>query len=148
MVTIVSLSSFCAMYIFKHVSPHTDATPSFIAHFNDSRCTAGGVCATDALFFTCELNEVALLRVVLPSGDQEHISLGDTAADVNLPAGVTAVFLSIIETNATTRNISLTLYISNASILDCGEIECDDTTDRSVVMAGCPVHGKSDLKKK
>ena len=141
MVTSVSSSSYT---MYTHVSPLTDAAPSFMAYFNDSRCTAGGVCATDSLFFTCELNEVTVLRVVLPTGNREHISLGDTADNILFPAGVTAVFLSIIETSGYTRNISLTLYISNASILDCGEIRCDDTTLKSVVMAGCPVHGRSE----
>ena len=113
-----------------------------MARFNDSRCSAGGVRATDPLFFSCELNEVSLLRVVLSTGDQEIISLGDTADNVDLPAGFTAVFLNITETNGDTRNFSLTLYITSASILDCGEIRCDDTTGKSMVMAGCPVRGK------
>ena len=129
-----------------HVSLLIDAAPSFMAYFNDSRCTAGGVCATDPLFFTCKLNEIAVLQVVFPTGEAEFISLGDTAVHVAFPAGVTAVVLNITETSADRRNIALTLYITNASILDCGEIRCDDTTGKSVVMAGCPVRGKSEQR--
>ena len=122
-----------------------DATPSLVAHFNDSRCTSGSVCATDPLIFTCELNGVILLRVILPTGYQEVLSLEDTAADVGgLPAGFSAESLYITEINDDIRNISLTLSIANASLLNCGEIICDDTTQTNVVMAGCPVHGKSE----
>ena len=116
-----------------------------MAHFNDLRCTSGSVCATDPLLFTCELNGVILLRVVLPTGDYEHISLGDTAADVHLlPAGFSAESLHITKINDDIKNISLTLSIANASLLNCSEIICDDTTQTNVVMAGCPVHGKSE----
>ena len=123
-----------------------DAIPS-LAHFNDTRCTAGGVCATDPLLFTCELNEIILLKVVLPTGDHESISLGDTAASVALPAGFTAVALTIhvLEINESERNISLTLSIASASLLNCSVITCDDTQGNEMV-AGCPVRGKSEQK--
>ena len=111
--------------------------------FNDSRCAAGGVCSTDSVFITCELKEVVLIRVVLPTGDQEIISVGDTAAGVDLPAGFTAVSLVITEIDDSTRNFNLTLSIANASLLNGGNITCDDTTPRNIAMAGCPVRGKS-----
>ena len=64
-----------------------DATPSAVASFSDTRCTAGGVCPNDPLVFTCKVNESILLQVILPTGDQEVVSIGDTASDVALPAG-------------------------------------------------------------
>ena len=112
-----------------------------MASFNDSKCAAGGVCPTDPLLFTCELKEVFVLRVVLPNGYQEIISFGDIAADIALPAGFIVEVLEITIINDFTRNISLALTIVNASLLDGGEMRCDDTTQRHV-MAGCPLLGK------
>ena len=122
----------------------TDAAPSSVAYFNDSRCAAGGVCPTDPLLFTCELNGVFLLRVKLPTGDQEVTSVGDTATDVVLPTGFTAKVLNI-RVDEMKRNFFLTLSIANASLLNGGEMICDDTNlkDIVVVMAGCPLLGKS-----
>ena len=115
------------------------------AYFNDSRCKAGGVCATDPLRFTCQLKEVALLRVVLPTGHHESVSIGDTAADVKLPFGFTAEDLDIDDGENSVRNISLTLSVVNASLLACGEIKCDNDNrgkNLIVVMARCPSQGK------
>ena len=112
-----------------------------MAYFNDSRCTAGGVCLTDPLLFTCELNDVALLRVIVPAGGQEIISKGDNATMANLPAGFTAKSVIITEIDNFTRNISVTLFVANASLLDDGEIICDNTS-RIRVMAGCLLHSK------
>ena len=109
-----------------------------MARFNDSRCVAGGVCSTDPLFFTCELNEVILLQVVLPNGFHESVTLGDTATDIALPDGITAVFLNITNTN---DFIVLTLFIASASLLEGGELRCDDTIGNGV-MAGCPLRSK------
>ena len=120
----------------------TDAAPSSMASFNDSRCVAGGVCPTDPLLFTCELNGVFLLRVMLPNGVQENIAVGDTAATIALLAGFTAEVLNITIINDDTKNISLTLSIAHASLLDGGEMRCDDTI-HVMVMAGCPLLGKS-----
>ena len=121
-----------------------DAAPLSVARFHDGRCSAGGVCSTDPILFTCELKEVLLLRVMLPSGDQEITSFGETVADVALSAGFAAVALKISVSEFTlSRNISLTLFIANASLLEYGVIRCDDTTKRNVVMAGCPLLGKS-----
>ena len=100
------------------------------------------MCATDPLFFTCELNEVALLRVTLPSGYKEPISTGDNTTDVALPNGFTAVSLRIHIGNENIKNFSLTLSIANASLLAGGEIRCDNTTLSSVVSAGCPLRSK------
>ena len=130
------------IYIYIYIkSIHIDATQSSVAHFNDSRCVTGGVCSTDPLLFTCELNEVILLRVVLPTGNQEVISAGDVLAGVTLPAGFQAVCLNISEIDDMKRNIVLTFSIANVSFLRGGKITCDDTVE--AVMAGCPLLGKS-----
>ena len=78
-----------------------------------------------------------MLRVVLPTGYQEIISVGDTAADVVLPAGFTTVFFDIMEIDESTRNFTLTLSIDSASLLNGGEIKCDDTTSRKEAKAKC-----------
>lgn len=91
---------------------------------------------TDPLLFTCELHEVAYLQVVLPTGDREFVSLGDTAADVVLPTGFTPVSLDIAELDFHRRNISLTLSIANASLLDGGEIICREWRNFKVVYSG------------
>ena len=127
------------MYIFSHIFLPTDAASS-VAYFKDSRCADSGVCAHDPLLFTCELNEVPLLRVIFSTGEQETISLGDTAATITLPAGFTAMFLNISVIDDL-RNISLTLSIENASLLNSDVIKCDDTFGKESAMAGCPLRG-------
>ena len=127
-------SNMCTSFFFT-----TDAAQS---SFNDSRCASSGVCSTETLFFTCNLNEVVLLRVVFPTGDQEIISVGDSTADVVLPAGFIALFLDIIEINSYRRNITLTLSVANASLLEASNITCDDTTQTRKTMAGCPLRSK------
>ena len=115
-----------------------------MASFNDERCKNGCVDPTDPLLFTCKLNNVIGLRVILPNGVQEIISLGDSGPEsVALPDGFIAVSLNIMSVkNKTEINVSLTLSITNASFLDGGEIICDDTTSKNEVIAGCPVCGK------
>ena len=124
----------------------TDAAPSSLASFNDSRCTNSCVKSTDPLFLTCELSDIAGLRVILPNGVQEIISIGDNVDNpesIVLPDGFIAVTLNIMSVmDISERNVSLTLSIANAFLLDGGEIICDDTTPRNMVMAGCPVCGK------
>ena len=110
-----------------------------MATFTNNTCRTGGVNPSDPLLFTCQVNEALLLRVVLPTGDQEIISVGDTAADVALPTGFTAVSLDITEIDASTRNFSLTLFIMSAFLLGGGEIQCDDTSSSNSAMAGCPI---------
>ena len=117
------------------------AAPSSVAHFNDSRCVANGVCSTDPLLFTCELNEVIYLQVVLPNGYYDYISIGDNAADISLPAGFTVEVINIRVMNEVTGNISLALFIANASLLEGSEIKCYDELGNGV-MAGCPLHVK------
>ena len=114
----------------------TDGVPSSVASFNDSRCVAGGVCSTDPLLFTCELYHVTGIRVRLPNGEHESISLGDTAADIVLSAGYTATSVNITKIDEFLRNVHLTVYIVNASLLNGGEIMCDDHVGGDV-MAAC-----------
>ena len=113
-----------------------------MANFLTEACTTGGVKPSDPLLFTCEVNGVTLLRVMLPTGDQEIISVGDTAADVVLPTGFTAKSLDITVINDSTRNFNLTLSIDSASLLGGGEIICDDTTPSNKVNDTCPITGK------
>ena len=113
-----------------------------VANFSNEACTTGGVKPSEPLLFTCEVYETVLLRVVLPTGDQEIISFGDTPADVALPAGFTAVFLNVPRINESTRNFKLTLSIDSASLLNGGEIKCDDTTSMNEAKAKCPIIGE------
>ena len=113
-----------------------------VANFLNEACATGGVEPSDPLLFTCEVNGVVLLRVVLPTGDQEIISLGDTVIDVDLPPGFTAESLDITVIDGSTRNFNLTLSIDSASLLGGGEIMCDDTTPSNKANATCPITGK------
>ena len=110
-----------------------------VANFLNEECETGGVKPFETLLFTCEIYGVVLLRVELPTGDQEIISIGDTAADVALPMGITAVFLDIIEINDTARHFKLTLSIDCASLLNGGEITCDNTTAKKEAKAKCNI---------
>ena len=100
------------------------------------------MCPTDSLLFTCELSEVALLRVVLPTGDQEVMSIGETISYIALPAGFNAVSLNIKEIDEITRTFSLKISIVNASLLGGGEMRCDDTTLFNTAVSGCQLYGK------
>ena len=122
----------------------TDVAPSPAVFFNDSRCANASVCvdSSDPLLFTCELYHVVILRLVLPNGGHEHISLGDGSTSIKTPAGFKAESLDIQEIDKFTRNFSLTLSIANASLLDGREIKCDNTTSIIKGMAGCPVCSK------
>ena len=97
---------------------------------------------TDPLLYTCELHEVYVLRVRLPTGHGETVALGDTASTVDLPDGFTAVFLNVTVLYNFTRSISLTIIISNSSLMDGGNIICDDTTGRNRVIVGCLIDSK------
>ena len=113
-----------------------------VANFSNEACTTGGVKPSEPLLFTCEVYGTVLLRIVLPTGDQEIISVGDTVADVVLPAGFTAVAVNITKINESTRNIYLTILIDSASLLNGGEITCDDTTSEKKAKDECPVIGE------
>ena len=113
-----------------------------VANFLNEACTTGGVEPSDRLLFTCEVYGVVLLRVVLPTGDQEVISVGDTAADVDLPTGFTVESLNITEIDDSTRNFNLTLSIDSTSLLGGGGIICDDTTASNEANDTCPIIGK------
>ena len=112
-----------------------------MASFTNEACTTGGVKPSDPLLFICEVNRSYLLRVVLPTGDQEIVAFGDTAADVALPDGFTAVALNITdsEIDGFRRNHTLTISIRSASLLNGGKITCDDTTSTNSAMARCPI---------
>ena len=110
-----------------------------MASFTNEACATGGVNPTDPLLFTCEVNGVVLLRLLLPTGEQEIVSVGDTAVDVYLPTGYTTVSLDITEIDGSRRNFHLTISIANASLLGGGEIMCDNTTSMKAVKAGCPI---------
>ena len=112
-----------------------------MANFSDARCALGGVCPNDPLVFTCELNDVALLQLTLPTGYNEFVSVGDMADDVSLPAGFTAHSLVVEEIDEAARSIVLILSILNATLLNGGEIKCDDTAN-IVAMAGCLLAGE------
>lgn len=117
-----------------------------MANFLNESCTTDGVNPTDPLLFTCEIYGTLLLRVILPTGVQEVISDGDTAANVSLPPGVTTVALNITEIEGSSRNIHLTLLIANASLLKGGNITCDDTSNSSKkATARCPIGKLSSL---
>ena len=136
MCIIISTAHNCALLQF------TDIDLLAVANFSNEGCTAGGVKPSEPLQFTCKIYGVVLLRVVLPTGDQETISIGDTAADVALPTGFTAVSLDITEIDDSTRNFNLTLSIDSASRLKGGNITCDDTTPGKKAGAGCLIIGK------
>ena len=112
-----------------------------MAKFTNEACVTDGVRPSDPLLFTCKIYDTVLLRVVLPTGEQEIISFGDTPADVDLPSGFTAVSLSITKIDSSRKNFHLTLSIDSAYRLKGGEITCDDTSSQSV-RAGCPIIGK------
>ena len=114
-----------------------------MASFSDDSCEAGGVCLSDPLTFTCQINGAISLRVGLPNGHDEFVTLGNSPEDIDLPDGFTAVTLNITEIDSSTRDFVLTLSIANASLLAGGEIRCDDVTSNNVVMAGCPILGKA-----
>ena len=115
-----------------------------MASFSDDRCEADGVCPSDPLTFTCEINRANVLQVVLPNGEQEFVSLGDTKEDLteDLRDGFTAEELVITPIDNSSRDFVLILSIASASLLDGGEIRCDDATGNNVAMAGCPILGK------
>ena len=120
----------------------TDTAPSSLASFNDTRCINDCANSTDPLLFTCELKNVPFLKFLLPNGDQDSISVNSTTEQIHsLSPGFTAVSLNVSEIDKLTRNISLTLSIANASLLNGREIICTDTL-KNEVMAGCPVCGK------
>ena len=62
------------------------------------------MCPNDPLVFTCEVNDAAALRVILPSGLKDTVSLGYRASDISLPAGFTANCLEITPVGTFTRN--------------------------------------------
>ena len=130
------------------VCSFTDATSSAVASFSDARCTARGVCPNDPLVFTCEVNNTGVLLVILPTGYQEHISIGDRTNHVALPAGFKADSLVITPIDDLRRNFTLTLSIENASLLNGGLISCEDAYyyDGSRAMAGCPLAGEPSVK--
>ena len=98
--------------------------------------------STDPLLFTCEFHNVFALRIMLPNGYKQAVSNGSKAEKLNLPVGFKAVSLNTTQKEDFTRYISLTLSIANASLLDGGEIICDDANPINNLTAGCVVCGK------
>ena len=117
----------------------TDADALPVAYFLDERCEIGGVNPSDPLFFTCEIYEVVVLRVIFPIDYQKTISLGDTVERVSLPPGFEAAKLTITEVDDYNRNFSLLLSIDSASRLNGGNITCDNTTSLKEAIAECPI---------
>ena len=109
-----------------------------MANFLNESRTTDGVNPTDPLFFTCEIYGTVLLRVKLPTGVQEVLSVGDAAADVSLQPDVTTVSLDMTKIEGSSRNIHVTLFIANASLLKGGNITCDDTSSKKAT-ARCPI---------
>ena len=109
-----------------------------MASFSDGRCDTDGVRSNDPLFFTCELNNVVVLRVVLPNG---FVSIVTVERDLVLPAGFTVISLEFEVVGGDPRSISLTIAIANASLLAGGEITCDDGLGEIAASAGCPLLG-------
>ena len=110
-----------------------------MASFSDGRCVADSVHPNDPLLFTCKVNNIVVLRVVLPN-DFESIVVRDES-DLVLPAGFTVMSVVIAGDDPAPRSISLTIAIANASLLACGEITCDDGFGRIAASAGCPLLG-------
>ena len=64
-----------------------------MANFANELCVTDGVRVSESLLFIWSCSSVSST----PSGDQEIISGGDTAADVTLPPGFTVVSLDIVK---------------------------------------------------
>ena len=79
---------------------------------------------------------------MLPSGIQEVVSLSVTTTDVSLPAGFTVASSVVSDVNGDSKMYKLTICIANASLLDGGDIICDDIKQRKVAVARCPLFGK------
>ena len=112
-----------------------------MASFSDGRCEADGVCPNDRLLFTCELNEVNILRLTLPGQSPVAYIAGSNPDTVALPAGITVQSLDIPSSGR--GNFTLTLSIENASLLAGSEIRCDDNddSDTNAAMAACRILG-------
>ena len=98
--------------------------------------------STDPLLFTCNLTNVMALRVIFPNGVQEIATVDSITNDLKIPVGFKVVSFNASEIDESTRNISLTLSIANASLLDGRGIICDDITQKNNMTAGCRVCGK------
>ena len=110
-----------------------------VAGFTNEACNTDGVKPSYPLIFICEIYEAFLLRIVLPTGDQEIITLGDETDYITLPPGFTAVSLTLRETEQFRGNFSITIYVESASHLRGGNITCDDTSSRKRATAGCTI---------
>ena len=130
---------------YLNVADFLFSTDSLVAWFNDSRCVAGGVCPNDPFLFTCQIKDIIALRIVLPSGIQEVVSLSDTPTDVSLPAGFNVASSVVSDVNENSILYKLTISIANASLLNGGEIKCDDIIHRKVAEARCPLVGKKSM---
>ena len=122
------------------------AVPSVKVNFNDTRCTDGGrVCSTDSLLFTCTANEIdsLSLQIILPSGYELAISSTDTIIGIqDIPDGFSVESSNVVTNDGgTSFNYTLSLSITNATLLAGGVVLCASTT---VIQdsATCSVVGK------
>ena len=128
-----------------HVVPHTDAAILAEAGFNDQRCKDGGVCPTDPLLFTCNITDSIGTRVTatFSFGEMGTISLIGLTNN-NVTEGVVPDGIHIQSYNVTGTSpydYILILSITNASLLNGGNVTCDSSigvTD----MARCPITGE------
>ena len=123
------------------------AVPSVKVNFNDTRCTDGGrVCPTDSLLFTCTANEstVFSLRVTLPSGYRLTLQSdsGTVSGIGGLPNGFSVESSNVVMNDGgDSFNYTLSLSITNATLLAGGMILCGSTT-LIRYNATCSVVGK------
>ena len=122
------------MFIF---AIFTDADALAVANFRNEECKTGEVNPFDSLYFTCEISEAPYLRIVLPTGQNEVISLRATLNDLRLSPGFIPCFLRITEVDDLKGNFTLSLCIDYATRLEGGNITCSTAMKRATV--GCPI---------
>ena len=123
-----------------------DAATLAEASFNDPKCEGGGVvCPADSLLFTCNITDSIGTRatVAFSFGEMGTISLIGLTNN-NVTEGVVPDGIHIQSYNVTGTSpydYILILSITNASLLNGGNVTCDSSigvTD----MARCPITGE------
>ena len=92
----------------------TDAEALAVANFRNEECKTGQVNSFDPLIFTCEIFEAPYLLIMLPTGQNEVISLTSTLNDLHLPPGFIACLLRITKVDDLKGNFTLSLCIDSA----------------------------------